>query len=97
MKRIVAFAVILCVGCSTTSTVKDIAGEYLFSFDNGEQLESLPLITLFPDSSFEYLVPGLGGPYLSKGIWTKAKRGIQLATEFSCIGANIKYIGQGGK
>lgn len=97
MKRniIICFcALFFCHGCHSSQYISgDIEGEYFFYWGNGEVLPSLPSITFSPDLTFDYIVPGVGGPYHSKGTWKPISQGLLLSTQFICIGANIKKIG----
>ncbi len=84
----------LSIGCSVPKCITgNIEGKYYY-FEGGEdEVTSLPSITLYSDSTFEYIAPGLGGPYHSTGVWSNTKKGIRLSTRFTCIGAIIEPTG----
>ncbi|MCR5588121.1 MAG: hypothetical protein K6F72_00740 [Bacteroidales bacterium] len=96
MKKIIIVcfcALLFCSGCHSSKYVSgDIAGEYFFYFGGGAVLPTLPSITLYADSTFEYSEPGVGGPYHSNGTWQQTSRGLLLSTQFTCVGANVKRI-----
>ena len=98
MKYVITFMCVymsfLCFGCNVSKcTTGNIEGTYYFFWGGDDGVTSLPSITLYSDSTFEYIVPGLGGPYRSTGEWSNTKKGIRLSTRFTCIGAIIEPTG----
>ncbi|MBO4308062.1 MAG: hypothetical protein J5848_07120 [Bacteroidales bacterium] len=84
-------------GCSVLKNGKtrNVEGLYCLFLDSVDVYENanLPAILINEDFTFEYTVPGLGGPYYSRGTWRPTHNGIFLSTELTCEGANIKKIG----
>ena len=86
-------ALFFCTGCHNLQYVSgNFAGEYFFYFGEGDVYPSLPSITINSDSTFDYIVPGIGGPYHSNGTWRRTPSGLLLSTQFTCVGANVKKI-----
>ena len=86
-------ALIFFTGCHNFQYVSDnLEGEYFFYFDEEDVYPSLPSITINSDSTFDYIVPGVGGPYHSNGTWRRTPSGLLLSTQLTCVGANVKKI-----
>lgn len=83
------------VGCHIPKyTMENLEGEYSTVFGDDYSKKTFPLIILYSDSSFEFIAPGIMGPYRSTGKWGITKEGIKLSTCITCIGAKIEPIGR---
>lgn len=86
---------LVCIGCkSWRHSSENIVGDYVLLCDDVSSETALPALKIHKDSTFEYAVPGIGGPYSAFGSWRKTPRGVKLATQFKCIGANVDYVGK---